>query len=107
MRLTPASLALIYVVISFVWILSTSELLYFELQSAHAITAFEIAKGTVFILATGGLIYWLMRRLSARLLESERALRTSEQKRRKLESQLHRSEKLEALGRLAAGVTHD
>jgi signal transduction histidine kinase len=106
-RLTPSSLALIYVLISLAWVIGSSELLYIEFESAAAITAFEIAKGAAFILLTGALLYWVTRRLLDHLLSAERALQQSEQQRRFLENQLRTAQKLDALGRLSGGITHD
>ena len=106
-RLTPARLALLYVLISVVWVGVSSELLFLEFESKVAITGFELAKGLGFVLASGALIYFVTRRLLESLLHSEEALRQSEAKQALLRQQLAQAQKLEALGRLAAGITHD
>ena len=106
-RLTPARLALLYVLISVVWVGVSSELLFLEFESKVAITGFELAKGLGFVLASGALIYFVTRRMLERLLRSEEALRQSEAKQARLRQQLAQAQKLEALGRLAAGITHD
>jgi two-component system, cell cycle sensor histidine kinase and response regulator CckA len=106
-RLTPARLALLYVLISGVWVAVSSELLFLELESKAAITGFELAKGLGFVLATGALIYVITRRMLDRLVRSEESLRQSEAKRVQLRQQLAQAQKLEALGRLATGITHD
>ncbi len=106
-RMTPARLAFLYVLISGVWVAVSSELLFLEFESKVAITAFELAKGLGFVLASGGLIYFITRRLLDRLVRSEESLRQSEAKRLRLQQQLAHAQKLEALGRLAAGITHD
>jgi len=106
-RLTPARLALLYVLISVVWVGVSSELLFLEFESKVAITGFELAKGLGFVLASGALIYFVTRRMLERLLRSEEALRQSEAKQALLRQQLAQAQKLEALGRLAAGITHD
>jgi hypothetical protein len=106
-RLTPARLALLYVLISVVWVGVSSELLFLEFESKVAVTGFELAKGVGFVLASGALIYFVTRRMLERLLRSEDALRQSEAKQALLRQQLAQAQKLEALGRLAAGITHD
>ncbi|MGB8785251.1 MAG: hypothetical protein WCD02_19175, partial [Terriglobales bacterium] len=106
-RMTPARLAFLYVLISGVWVAVSSELLFLEFESKVAITAFELAKGLGFVLASGALIYFITRRLLDRLVRSEESLRQSEAKRLRLQQQLAHAQKLEALGRLAAGITHD
>lgn len=106
-RLTPARLALFYVLIAGVWVAVSSELLFIEFESTVAITGFELLKGLGFVLASGALIYFIARRMLDRLLRSEESLRQSEAKRILLQRQLAQAQKLEALGRLAAGITHD
>ena len=106
-RLTPRRVALLYLLISGIWVAVSSEFLFLEVESKTAITAFEIAKGLLFVLASGGLIYFITRRMLDRLVRSEESLRESENKRRRLQQQLIQAQKLEALGRLAAGITHD
>ena len=106
-RLTPSRLAFLYVLIAGIWVAVSSELLFFEFESKATVTAFEIAKGLAFVLASGALIYFITRRLLDRLLRSENALHQSEAKLVRLQQQLAHAQKLEALGRLAAGITHD
>jgi two-component system, cell cycle sensor histidine kinase and response regulator CckA len=95
------------VLISGVWVATSSELLFFEFESKVAITGFELAKGLGFVLTSGALIYFIERRMLDHLLRSEESLRQSEAKRELVQKQLAQAQKLEALGRLAAGITHD
>ena len=106
-RLTPRGLASLYVLISVVWVGVSSELLFLEFESKIAITGLELAKGFGFVLASAALIYFVTRRMLERLLHSEESLRQSEGKEALLRQQLAQAQKLEALGRLAAGITHD
>jgi C4-dicarboxylate-specific signal transduction histidine kinase len=106
-RLTPGRLAALYLVISVVWILASSEFLLIELESPVAITTFEILTRLAFVAATGVLIYWICRRLLDRLLQSQESLREAEKHQPTLERQLEQAQRLEAIGRLAGGIAYD
>jgi polar amino acid transport system substrate-binding protein len=62
------------------------------------------AGGLLLLAAAFGLWSWTLRR---RVAERTRELLVAEEERRKLRDQLLHSQKMEALGRLAAGVAHD
>ena len=55
-------LALIYLVASGLWIIASSELVFFEIREPAAITRWEVGKGLIFIAASGALIYWITNR---------------------------------------------
>jgi two-component system cell cycle sensor histidine kinase/response regulator CckA len=106
-HLTPARIALFYVLVSIIWIVVSSELLYLEFEHPVAITTFEILKGILFVGLSGGLIFWICKRALERLLKQRELLRESEAERQELALQLVQAQKLEGIGRLAGGIAHD
>jgi two-component system, cell cycle sensor histidine kinase and response regulator CckA len=106
-RMTPVRVALIYVIASGLWVIASSELVFFELETPDAITRWEVGKGVAFILASGLLIYWITKLLLGWLEESEESRRKAEAETKLLEDQLLKSQRLEGLGRLAREIAHD
>ena len=78
-----------------------------ELDVPERITLWEIGKGLLFIVVSGLIFYWVMRRLLDRLLHSEASLQKSERERVALQRKLAQSQKLEGIGRVAGGIAHD
>ena len=107
MRLTPAKLALIYIALSGLWVVVSSELVFLELKTPAAVTRWEVCKGLAFIFVSGLFIYWIAHRLLSRLLKSEQSLRDTEAQAQAFYEQLMQAQKLEAFGQMAGAVTHD
>ena len=75
----PASkIALIYALVSVVWILFSDQLLAATVTSVGTLTALQMAKGWAFVLATSVLIFFLMRREMNRFFKADEAQRASE-----------------------------
>ena len=75
----PASkIALIYALVSVVWILFSDQLLAATVTSVGTLTALQMAKGWAFVLATSVLIFFLMRREMSRFFKADEAQRASE-----------------------------
>jgi PAS domain S-box-containing protein len=76
--LTASKIALIYALVSVVWILFSDQLLAATVTSVETMTAIQMAKGWAFVLATSVLIFFLMRQEMRRFFEADEAQRASE-----------------------------
>ncbi|PKL66666.1 MAG: histidine kinase [Methanobacteriales archaeon HGW-Methanobacteriales-1] len=70
-RRTAFKITLIYFVVSTIWIISSDQLLSLLVTNSHLSTIFAIVKGTVFIILTSILIYFLVFRNLDSIKESE------------------------------------
>ena len=61
-----------------VWILFSDQLLAATVTSVETITVIQMAKGWAFVLATSGLIFFLMRQEMSRFFKADEAMRASE-----------------------------
>ena len=76
--LMASKIALIYALISVVWILFSDQLLAATVTSVETITVMQIAKGWAFVLTTSVLIFFLMRQEMSRFFKADEAQRASE-----------------------------
>ena len=72
-RVTPARAALVYATLGITWIVTT-DLLVFEALSVQNKFAVELAKGTLFVALSGGVVYYLVDRSQHRMAEQNRQL---------------------------------
>ena len=77
-RLTPFKIAAGYAFVAGAWILLSQELLGVWVGDAPTLSLVNDAKHFIFLLATSGMLYFLIRRYAAALRRSEEALRRSE-----------------------------
>ena len=76
--LTASKIALIYALISVVWILFSDQLLAATVTTVETITVLQMAKGWAFVLTTSVLIFFLMRQEMSRFFKADEAQRASE-----------------------------
>jgi PAS domain S-box-containing protein len=76
--LTPFKIAAGYAFVAGAWILLSEELLSVWVSDAPTLSLVNDAKHFIFLLATSGMLYFLIRRYAAALRRSEEALRRSE-----------------------------
>jgi PAS domain S-box-containing protein len=75
---SATKIAMAYALISGAWILFSDQLLAATAASVEALTTLQMLKGWTFVLATSGLIFFLMRQEMSLILAAETAQRTSE-----------------------------
>ena len=76
--LTASKIALIYALISVVWILFSDQLLAATVTTVETITIMQMTKGWAFVLTTSVLIFFLMRQEMSRFFKADEAQRVSE-----------------------------
>ena len=76
--LTASKIALIYALISVVWILFSDQLLAATVTTVETITVMQMVKGWAFVLTTSVLIFFLMRQEMSRFFKADEAQRASE-----------------------------
>ncbi len=74
-RLTPTSISLIYVVLGALWILFSDQVIAGMTDDTLVLSRLQTIKGWFYILATGAMLFLLMRLGTRRLAASERQLR--------------------------------
>jgi hypothetical protein len=75
--LTASKIALIYALISVVWILFSDQLLAATATTVETLTVMQMVKGWAFVLTTSVLIFYLMRQEISRFFKADEAQRAS------------------------------
>ena len=76
--LTAFKIALVYALVSAVWILFSDQLLAATATTVETITVMQMVKGWAFVLTTSVLIFFLMRQEMTRFFKADEAQRASE-----------------------------
>lgn len=71
--LTASKIALIYALISMVWILFSDQLLAATVTTEGTITIMQLTRGWAFVLTTSALIFFLMRKELSRFFKADEA----------------------------------
>ncbi|HTB33766.1 MAG TPA: ATP-binding protein [bacterium] len=89
----PLKIVLLYLVAGFLWISFSDQVLFAVVHDQAAQQWLAIAKGWLYVLVTGLLLFYLLRQLVAKL--------------ERIEAQAWQAQKMEAMGRMAAAIAHD
>src|SRR5665647_2613389 len=83
-NLSPARIVLLYAFIGIAWILFSDTLTSWLVSDVHQFGHIGILKGILFIIATAGLLYLLIRDYAAQLRSSQKTFHLAEQEVKKL-----------------------
>jgi two-component system cell cycle sensor histidine kinase/response regulator CckA len=98
--LNPISVTLTYAALATLWIWSSDSLILRLGLSPDAIFRFSTVKGTLFVGVTTLVLYLLLKRMVTQIAGDAK-------EKRFLERQFQQAQRMEALGQLAANVSHD
>lgn len=83
-RFNAFKIVLIYFIVSIVWIVASDQLLAMNVANSQVFTTLAIFKGSLFVIGTAILIYFLVYRNLVSIKHSERDLKESEKKFREI-----------------------
>jgi signal transduction histidine kinase len=89
----PLKIAALYVAAGLAWIAFSDRLLFLTVPDPATQQILAMAKGWLYVLVTGVLLFYLLRQLVAKL--------------ERIEAQAWQAQKMEAMGRMAAAISHD
>ncbi len=106
-RLTPLMIAVIYFGIGGLWIVLSDQVLAALVSDVAALSWLQTAKGWFYVAATAGLLYWLIRRSTARLQNTVTTLTREMVARQQIEAARLQAEESEHQQRLLAEALRD
>ena len=89
----PLKIVLLYLAAGFLWIGFSDQVLFLLVSNPATQQVLGMAKGWLYVLVTGGLLFYLLRQLVAKL--------------ERIEAQAWQAQKMEAMGRMASAIAHD